>query len=73
MIYAQERGIDYLGNTFVGSPNLLQFEAQGRAAIRRVPEVISVASFDADLVDNRLAYTADIQTNLGAGTINGIL
>ncbi len=71
MQYAADRGVAYLDNVFSGNPNLLLFEAQVRAAITRSPNVISVSAFTVDIVDNTLVYSAEIQTNLGTGIING--
>lgn len=71
MIYATDRGIEYLDNVFSGAVNLLQFEAHAREAIARVPDVVFVANFEADIVNNTLVYTAEIQTNFGAGVISG--
>lgn len=71
MVYAATRGIDFIDNAFAGAPNLLQFEAQVRAAITRIPEVRSVTDFEADVTGNVLQYSADIQTIFGSGSING--
>ena len=69
MIYVQERGINYLSNVFGNFPNLLQFEAEVRAAISRVPDVLSILDFEADIINNELRYTIEIQTPFGAGTV----
>lgn len=69
MIYARNRGIDYETNIFDGSPNLLAFESDARRQLNRIPDVVSVTSFDANLVGNSIEYTATIQTVFGLGTI----
>ena len=69
MIYARNRGINYELHIFDGSPNLLGFEADARRQLNRIPDVVSVASFDANLVGNTIEYTATIQTVFGIGSI----
>lgn len=71
MVYAQSRGIDYLDNVFGGTPNLLLFEAQARAALSRIASVTSIVDFSAELSGNSLVYSATIQTTFGTGVING--
>lgn len=71
MIYARERGIEYLTNVFDGAPNVLQFEAQVRQAIVRIPNVVSIVSFESEIIDNRLTYTIIIRTTFGTGTVDG--
>jgi len=73
LIYARTRGIDYFSEVFSGSPNLLVFEAQIREAILAVPDVEAVQSFNAELIDNVVQYTATILTTLGATEISGSL
>lgn len=71
MIYAADRGIEYLDNVFTGAVNLLQFESEARAAILRVPDVTAVTSFEANIVDNALVYEIGLETIFGRGVING--
>lgn len=71
MVYAASRGIDYFGIVFIGSPNLLQFEAQARTTLLRVKDVEEILSFDAELLDNALEYTVEIKTIFGQDSING--
>ena len=73
MIYAADRGIEYLDNVFSGAVNLLRFESQARAAILRVPDVTSITSFEADIVDNVLVYEIGLETIFGRGVINGTI
>lgn len=73
MVYARDRGVDYQNHVFSGTPNLLQFEAQVRSAVRRVPNVASILAYSADIVDNRLQYAITIQTTFGTGEISGDL
>ncbi|MCA8836955.1 MAG: hypothetical protein K8963_03780 [Proteobacteria bacterium] len=71
MIYARDRGIDYDSTVFDGSPNLLAFEAAARAQIDRIPDVISITAFDANLSGNAVDYRATLQTRFGEVSING--
>ncbi len=71
LIYQQGRGINYFEDVFSGSPNVIRFEAQARAQIRRVPGVVSIEDFNAVVENNLLTYTATIITSFGAGSING--
>lgn len=74
MRYARSRGVDYLNNIFDGTPNVLLFEAQVRAAIGRIPQVASITTFDTTVADNRLTYTLTLQLDNGATeTVNGSL
>ena len=71
MIYNTGLGVDYFGTAFSGSPNVLQFEASARRQLRRVPDVISVDEFTAEIRNNALVYSATIRTIHGSGSING--
>jgi len=71
MIYAQQRGVNTFDSVWNGSPNLLSFEASARRALNRVADVVEVQSFDSNVVNNTLFYTATIRTSFGVGTING--
>jgi len=71
MIYNQSQGIDYFTQVFAGSPNLLIFESQARAAIARVDGVEAILEFSVDLADNTLKYSANILTSFGVGEISG--
>lgn len=69
--FNKRKGIDYFGNIFSGSPNVLSFEASARRQIVSVSNVISVVSFESSITDNKLSYTAVIKTTFGEGRING--
>ena len=71
MIYADDRGVNTFDSVWSGSPNLLSFEAFARAQIDRIPDVISIESFAAQLTGNTLTYQATIRTIFGTGTIQG--
>ncbi len=73
MIYAKERGIQYLENVYRGSPNILTFEAQARTALLRVDGVSSIIQITTDIQDNVFSYEVIIQTSEGTGVINGDL
>lgn len=70
MIYAENRGINYLSNVLGNTPNLLQFESEVRQAINRIPNVLSVLNFEADIINNQLTYTIEIQTPFGVTTVS---
>ena len=71
MIYAADRGIDYLNTVFGSPPNLLQFEAQVRAAVLRLADVTSITAFTITVNNNVASYAMTVQTLFGTGTING--
>jgi hypothetical protein len=71
MFLALPDGIPYESVLWAGTPNIAQFEAAGRATLLRVPQVVEVLSFDAQLDDGVLSYTANIRTDLGTTTVNG--
>ena len=71
MIYAADRGVDYLNTVFASPPNLLQFEAQVRTALLRLPQVTSVTNFNITVANNTASYTITIETLFGTGVLNG--
>lgn len=73
MIYNTTLGTDYFGTVFNSDPNVLAFETSAEAQILRVPDVIRVINFLADLdaAKNQLSYYAEIETIYGMGVISG--
>jgi hypothetical protein len=71
MIHAVQRGMPYEQVIWIGSPNVAQFEAAGRATLMQVAGTVEVLSFSARLADNVLSYTANILTDSGEITVNG--
>lgn len=69
MIYAYDRGVNYFQYVFGASPNVVLFEAGARRQLSRVSNVISVESFDAEVINNTVRYTAVIRTTFGTGTL----
>lgn len=70
-IYAADDGIPYFDIVWVGSPNLLQFEAFLRRAFLSVEGVELIAALAIARDGNTLRYNATIQTIYGTGTANG--
>lgn len=71
MVLAWNRGINTEISVFDGSPNFLSFEASVRTALNRIPEVLQVVDFQANLANNNLRYTATIRTVFGENTVSG--
>lgn len=71
MIYAADRGVNTEDSVWSGSPNLLSFEATARAQLERIPDVIVVEDFSAELVRNIIQYQTTIRTVFGTGVVTG--
>lgn len=69
MIFAQNRGMPNAATVWDGNPNLQQFEFSARRVLRSVENVVSIDSFEAEIVDNTVLYQATIRTNYGIGNI----
>lgn len=70
-LYAQGRGIDYFGNPFSNSPNVVLFESDARTQVLSVSGVVSIPDFEAVVVDNTMTYSMTIRTIYGETSING--
>jgi hypothetical protein len=70
MIYDYSDGLPNFKVIWDGSPNLLQFNVAGRAALQAVAGVVRVVSFESAVTNNVLKYRADIQTQFGSAVIN---
>ena len=71
MIYAANRGVNTFQSVWDGSPNLLSFEATARAQLDRVPAVVAVEDFQAQLDGHIISYQATIRTQFGTGITQG--
>ena len=71
MIYSADRGVNTFDSVWSGSPNLLSFEASAREALDRIPDIVSIADFDAFLQGHTIHYTTTIRTVFGQQTVNG--
>jgi hypothetical protein len=69
MVYAQDRGIPTLA-TIWNQYNPAQFEAAGRRALLRIPDVTGVESIIVTRDGGTVRYTATIRTIYGETTIN---
>lgn len=70
MIYAFNRGVANFLPIRTNSVNVAQFEASVRAAIRGVPGVTGIKSFQTAVVNRAMNYRAVIVTIYGQGDIN---
>jgi hypothetical protein len=73
MVLAYDKGLPNFQTVWVGSPNVPQFEAAGRAALQLVDGVVEVVTFDSIVSQNKLVYTAQIMTIYGDVYLNGQL
>lgn len=72
MIFAIEKGIPYNLLAWDSAPNLIQLEAYMRRAILAVPNVINISSFEIAASNNKINYSATINTTYGAITLNDL-
>lgn len=70
MVFAFDRGVNIETSLFDGSPNLLSFESSARTALNRIPDVLQVVDFSANLTGNVLEYRTTIRTVFGTGTVS---
>lgn len=71
MIHNADQGIPFFLTSFDRFPNLAQFEAALRRRLLQVETVQAVAALDVQYEDGAVSYTATLQTDDGAVTING--
>lgn len=64
-------GVPYFDAVYTGVPNINAFNAAIRSAITSIPGVVQVVSLDIEQNGDVLNYTAQIETEYGAGAING--
>jgi hypothetical protein len=65
MLYAKDQGVDYDNTVFTGSVDLVKFEASVRNTINLVPEVKGTNTFEVSIDDDKVVYTATINTIYG--------
>lgn len=71
MIHKADQGMPYIEYS-ADNGSLAQFEASLKRRIKQVPMAdAKVVSFEAELIDSELQYTAYISTKFGALTQNG--
>lgn len=73
MMFSVDRGIPNFDTVWLGAPNLGQFEAAVRQALREVSGVLAVTSFSAEAINGVLSYRVTISTDSGEALINGTL
>lgn len=71
MEYAVDQGLPNFEVVWNGAPNLAQFEAYLRRTLLAVAHVVAIQDLTISRDDNRLSYTATIETDYGTGAING--
>lgn len=71
LVFAVDEGIPYFQVVWVGTPNVVQFEAALRARLRKVPDVSDVLALSTRQDRDTLAYEATIRTPYGTGVIDG--
>lgn len=60
-------------DTFGNAPDLQLFEARARSILLEVPDVTEVVTFDYEVANNTLTYSAEIKTIYGTDTIGSQL
>ncbi len=71
MIYAVDSGMPTDSVVWSGTPNLQQFEFYARKNISAVSGVTGIVSFEAEIVDDTITYTAVISTEFGEVATGG--
>lgn len=71
MIHHADKGLPYQQCIWGGSPNLRQFEAFARVALKNEAGVLRVLSFAAKKSGETLNYTAVVQTVYGEVLLHG--
>ncbi len=71
MIHSADQGLPFFMTSFDRFPNLAQFEAALRRRLMQVETVQAVTALDVQYTDGAVNYTATLQTDDGAVTING--
>lgn len=71
MIYAFDQGVANFETIWTNSVNVAQFEASVRFAIQSVEGVTGIKSFEMEVVNNAMNYSAVIETIYGEGDLNG--
>ncbi len=71
MEYAVDQGLPNFAVVWNGSPNISQFDAYLRRALLGVAHVKGIRDLSIARADNKLSYTATIETDYGPGVLNG--
>ena len=71
MEYAVDQGLPNFAVVWNGSPNISQFDAYLRRALLGVAHVTGIRDLSITRGDNKLSYTATIETDYGPGVLNG--
>lgn len=71
MEYAVDQGLPNFAVVWNGAPNLSQFEAYLRRTLLAVAHVTGIRDLTIARADNKLSYTATIETDYGPGVLNG--
>lgn len=69
LIFKTNVGVEYLGNVFTGSFNILTFEAQARRQLKATKDVTAIKSFTAQVALGVLSYESTLETIYGETTI----
>lgn len=64
-------GVNNFGTVWRDSANIAQFELYVRNAILSVDGVVGIATFNTDVRNNAVFYTATIETIYGTGALDG--
>jgi hypothetical protein len=71
MEYAVDQGLPNFAVVWNGAANLSQFDAYLRRALLAVAHVTGIRDLSITKGDNKLSYTATIETDYGPGVLNG--
>lgn len=73
LIFSKEKGIPTDQALWSGTPDLQQFEFYVRKTILAISGVIEILTFEAEIIDDHVDYTAQIKTIYGEGEVSGII
>lgn len=65
MIHKKDKGMPFFETAFGSGSNPAQYEAAFRNRMRQIPQVLSVESFRAEIVEGTLKYEALLETEFG--------
>jgi hypothetical protein len=70
--FRKEKGMPNFRTVWNGTPDILQFEFFLRKTLLAVQGVDRVSNFKAEVVENILTYSINIETSFGSEIISGI-
>lgn len=73
MQYDTTRGIPTSSTLWSGVSNQQRFQFYCLEALKAVSGVVEITRFNTEIIDNTLAYEAEIVTEFGTGTIRNII